>query len=125
MEYYFYIGITIDIFVLISKFFHRFACSLEKACITTIEEGKMTKDLAVCVHGTQNVTEGTYLNTHDFLLTVENKLQNLMKQKWLEWLGTSEEGSCQLCFHFLYTTFSQALAKRRAAISLQFSIILL
>ncbi|VDM18878.1 unnamed protein product [Wuchereria bancrofti] len=58
----------------------KFTHTLEKACITTIEEGKMTKDLAICIHGTQNATQATYLNTQDFLHAVESKLQFLMKQ---------------------------------------------
>jgi isocitrate dehydrogenase len=29
----------------------RFSNTLEKACIDTIEEGKMTKDLAICIYG--------------------------------------------------------------------------
>lgn len=39
----------------------------------------MTKDLAICIHGTQGATEDTYLNTHDFLCAIESKLQFLMK----------------------------------------------
>ncbi|VDN82419.1 unnamed protein product [Brugia pahangi] len=58
----------------------KFTHTLEKACITTIEEGKMTKDLAICIHGTQNATQASYLNTQDFLHAVESKLQFLMKQ---------------------------------------------
>ncbi|VDK80252.1 unnamed protein product [Litomosoides sigmodontis] len=58
----------------------KFAHTLEKACITTIEEGKMTKDLAVCIHGTQGATQSTYLTTQDFLHAVDSKLQFLMKE---------------------------------------------
>ncbi|KAM3721145.1 Isocitrate dehydrogenase [Dirofilaria immitis] len=57
----------------------RFAYMLEKACTTTIEEGKMTKDLAICIHGRQNATQATYLNTEDFLHAVDSKLQCLAK----------------------------------------------
>lgn len=31
--------------------FYRFALTLEKACIDTVEQGKMTKDLSICIHG--------------------------------------------------------------------------
>uniref|UniRef100_A0A8R1U2Z1 Isocitrate dehydrogenase [NADP] n=1 Tax=Onchocerca volvulus TaxID=6282 RepID=A0A8R1U2Z1_ONCVO len=55
----------------------KFAHMLEKACITTIEEGKMTKDLAICIYGKENATEATYLNTQDFLHAVNSKLQCL------------------------------------------------
>jgi isocitrate dehydrogenase len=36
---------------------------LEAAVIETIEKGSMTKDLAICVHGTSKVTPDQYLNT--------------------------------------------------------------
>ena len=29
----------------------KFALTLEKACVETIEEGKMTKDLSICIYG--------------------------------------------------------------------------
>eukprot|EP00879_Flechtneria_rotunda_P033412 GHRR01037001.1.p1 GENE.GHRR01037001.1~~GHRR01037001.1.p1 ORF type:complete len:415 (+),score=153.36 GHRR01037001.1:154-1398(+) len=43
-------------------------CSdLEAAVIETIEAGKMTKDLAICVHGTTKVAPDQYLNTEAFM----------------------------------------------------------
>lgn len=30
---------------------HRFAQTLEKVCVETVESGAMTKDLAGCIHG--------------------------------------------------------------------------
>lgn len=33
----------------------RFSLTLEKACIDTIEAGKMTKDLSICIHGSKKV----------------------------------------------------------------------
>lgn len=30
---------------------HRFAQTLEKVCVDTVESGTMTKDLAGCIHG--------------------------------------------------------------------------
>jgi hypothetical protein len=33
----------------------RFCTDLEKAVISTVEQGHMTKDLAICVHGTTKV----------------------------------------------------------------------
>lgn len=53
---------------------------LEKACIDTIESGKMTKDLAGCIHGIKNVKPGMYLNTLDFLSAIDETFQNLMKK---------------------------------------------
>ncbi len=51
-----------------------FALKLEKACIDTVESGKMTKDLALCVHGS-NLPQGSYLNTNAFLEAVESDLK--------------------------------------------------
>lgn len=53
---------------------------LEKACIDTIESGKMTKDLAGCIHGIKNVKPGMYLNTLDFLSAIDEQFQFLMKK---------------------------------------------
>jgi len=44
----------------------RFARTLEKVCVDTIEGGKMTKDLAISIYG-NNVPAGTFLTTGDFL----------------------------------------------------------
>ncbi len=40
---------------------------LETAVIDTIKAGKMTKDLAICVHNTTKVTPDQYLNTEPFM----------------------------------------------------------
>jgi len=53
-----------------------FCSTLEKACIDTVESGKMTKDLAICVKGSNDVKEGeNYLNTQDFLSAIEDNLK--------------------------------------------------
>jgi isocitrate dehydrogenase len=44
----------------------RFAKALEEVCVETVESGKMTKDLAVCIHG-NSLPPGSYLNTDQFL----------------------------------------------------------
>jgi len=44
-----------------------FATKLEKACVDCVDSGKMTKDLAGCIHGLKNVKPEHYLNTMDFL----------------------------------------------------------
>ncbi|MDH4467096.1 MAG: isocitrate dehydrogenase (NADP(+)) [Bacteriovoracaceae bacterium] len=54
----------------------RFAETLEQVCIQTVESGKMTKDLAACIHGDQ-VPESAYLSTEDFLQAID---QNLLKK---------------------------------------------
>ncbi|KAL1140909.1 hypothetical protein AAG570_000837 [Ranatra chinensis] len=56
----------------------RFANLLEQACIDTIESGKMTKDLAGCIHGLSNVKEGMYQHTEDFLAAVKENLNQKM-----------------------------------------------
>uniref|UniRef100_A0A8D8XLA9 Isocitrate dehydrogenase [NADP] n=1 Tax=Cacopsylla melanoneura TaxID=428564 RepID=A0A8D8XLA9_9HEMI len=58
----------------------RFTKSLEEACVETIEGGKMTKDLAACIHGLSNVKEGThYQNTDDFLGLIKERLDAKLK----------------------------------------------
>jgi isocitrate dehydrogenase len=44
----------------------RFCGLLEETCIETVESGKMTKDLALCVHG-EKLKESDYLRTEEFL----------------------------------------------------------
>ena len=52
-----------------------FTLKLEKACIDTVESGKMTKDLALCVHG-NNIPQGSYLSTSAYLEAVEKELKS-------------------------------------------------
>ncbi|XP_066942604.1 isocitrate dehydrogenase [NADP] cytoplasmic [Macrobrachium rosenbergii] len=56
----------------------RFAVTLEKVCIDTIESGAMTKDLAICIKGMANVTREDYLNTFEFLDKLAENLQKNM-----------------------------------------------
>lgn len=51
----------------------RFAETLEKVCVDTIESGKMTKDLAVCIYG-DKVESSQYLNTEAFLEALNQAL---------------------------------------------------
>ncbi|MCU0442675.1 MAG: isocitrate dehydrogenase (NADP(+)) [Bacteroidia bacterium] len=54
---------------------------LEKVCIETVESGKMTKDLAVCIHGNK-VEHGThYLYTEEFLDAVDKLLNQKMNAR--------------------------------------------
>jgi isocitrate dehydrogenase len=55
----------------------RWAETLEKICVSTIEGGAMTKDLAVCIHGNK-VPEGSYLYTDDFL----DKIAENFRKAW-------------------------------------------
>lgn len=56
-----------------------FAEALEKVCIETVEEGKMTKDLALIVYG-NNVTPDQYLTTEKFLDALDENLQKKLKK---------------------------------------------
>jgi isocitrate dehydrogenase len=50
-----------------------FCQALEDVCIQTIEAGKMTKDLALCIHGSK-LTEENYLTTEEFLSELDKNL---------------------------------------------------
>ena len=52
-----------------------FANALEQVCIETVESGKMTKDLALIIHG-KKLKEEHYLTTEEFLEAIDNNLQN-------------------------------------------------
>jgi isocitrate dehydrogenase len=54
-----------------------FAQALEKVCVEVVESGKMTKDLAVCVHGNKVSHGEHYLYTEEFL----NELDSALKKK--------------------------------------------
>ena len=52
-----------------------FCKTLEQVCVETVESGKMTKDLAVNIHGNK-VTHGEhYLNTEEFLAAIDDNLK--------------------------------------------------
>mmetsp|Transcript_2475 Transcript_2475/g.3070 ORF Transcript_2475/g.3070 Transcript_2475/m.3070 type:complete len:413 (-) Transcript_2475:75-1313(-) len=52
-----------------------FAESLEASIIETVESGKMTKDLAICVKGTNQVAREDYLNTFEFMDAIDATLK--------------------------------------------------
>jgi len=52
----------------------KFCEALEAVCIETVESGKMTKDLAVCIYG-NSVGKENYLTTEDFLNTIDTNLK--------------------------------------------------
>ncbi|XP_005182663.1 isocitrate dehydrogenase [NADP] cytoplasmic isoform X1 [Musca domestica] len=54
----------------------KFAETLEKVCIDTIESGFMTKDLAICIKGMNNVTRSDYMETFEFM---DKLAENLKK----------------------------------------------
>jgi isocitrate dehydrogenase len=51
----------------------RFAETLERVCIETVESGQMTKDLAILISKDQ-----PWLNTQDFLAAIDTNLQKAM-----------------------------------------------
>lgn len=54
-----------------------FAETLEKVCVSTVEAGFMTKDLAVCIHG-KDVKPNHYMNTEDFLNKIDENLKKAL-----------------------------------------------
>ena len=58
-----------------------FSKSLEAAIIETVENGFMTKDLAICVHNTMDVPRDSYLNTEEFM----DKISETLKTKTSSW----------------------------------------
>lgn len=59
----------------------RFSATLEKVCRDIIDiDGKMTKDLALSIHG-GNLNRSHYLNTEEFLSAIEAKLTDLWSKE--------------------------------------------
>lgn len=58
-----------------------FSKTLEETIIETVEAGFMTKDLAICVHNTNDVARDTYLNTLEFM----DKIAENLKAKASSW----------------------------------------
>lgn len=55
-----------------------FAEAIEKTCIETVESGKMTKDLAMLIHG-NDIKTNQYLTTEGFLDAIDENLQKKLK----------------------------------------------
>ena len=59
-----------------------FCNTLESSVIETVESGCMTKDLAICVHGTMDISKDKYATTMEFIKKVADNLKkNLQKAK--------------------------------------------
>lgn len=56
-----------------------FCQTLEKVCVETVESGKMTKDLAVCMHGNKVSHGEHYLYTEEFLDAIDANLKAKLK----------------------------------------------
>jgi isocitrate dehydrogenase len=57
-----------------------FCQTLEKVCVATVESGKMTKDLAVCIHGSKVKHGEHYLYTEEFLSAIDENLKVALKK---------------------------------------------
>nr|CAD1838347.1 unnamed protein product [Ananas comosus var. bracteatus] len=55
-----------------------FVQNLESACIETVESGKMTKDLALLIHGPK-VSREHYLSTEEFIDAVAQRLEEKLQ----------------------------------------------
>jgi len=57
----------------------KFAENLESVCVETIEGGVMTKDLAICIKGMNNITRADYQETFEFLNSLAENLKKKME----------------------------------------------
>ncbi|HEY0608396.1 MAG TPA: NADP-dependent isocitrate dehydrogenase [Chitinophaga sp.] len=57
-----------------------FCHALEQVCVETVESGKMTKDLAVCIHGNKVEHGKHFLYTEEFLQELDNALKAKLKK---------------------------------------------
>ncbi len=55
-----------------------FCKKLEEAVITTVENGNMTKDLAICVAGSNDVAREKYQTTEEFMNSITATFKKLM-----------------------------------------------
>nr|GEV49051.1 isocitrate dehydrogenase [NADP] [Tanacetum cinerariifolium] len=55
-----------------------FVRKLESACVETVESGKMTKDLAILIHG-PTASRESYLNTEEFIDAVAQNLESKLQ----------------------------------------------
>jgi isocitrate dehydrogenase len=56
----------------------KFAETLEKVCVDTVESGAMTKDLAASIHNTTNPPANTYQSTEQFMETLGANLKKAL-----------------------------------------------
>jgi len=63
-----------------NKDLQNFSHLMEKACVETVDSGKMTKDLAACIHGLKNVKEEHYLYTMDFLDAIAEQFEKMQRK---------------------------------------------
>jgi len=56
----------------------KFAETLEKVCVDTVEGGTLTKDLAASIHGTTSPPENTYLTIEKFMEALETNFKKAL-----------------------------------------------
>jgi len=56
----------------------KYSQNLEEACIETVEQGFMTKDLALCIRSAKELQRSHYLNTVEFMDKVDQALKKKM-----------------------------------------------
>jgi isocitrate dehydrogenase len=56
-----------------------FCSKLENACISTVQNGKMTKDLAICIKGNSVKPQIDYLYTEDFINEIAEELLKIIQ----------------------------------------------
>ncbi|KAG4914420.1 hypothetical protein JHK87_051977 [Glycine soja] len=56
-----------------------FTQKLEAACVETVESGKMTKDLAILIHGPK-VSREFYLNAEEFIDAVAHTIERKLRE---------------------------------------------
>jgi isocitrate dehydrogenase len=61
-----------------NKELEKFSLNLERAVIKTVETGKMTKDLAICIHGSK-MERQHWLTTTKFLDAIEETFKEIQK----------------------------------------------
>ncbi|MFI5133503.1 MAG: NADP-dependent isocitrate dehydrogenase [Chitinophagales bacterium] len=57
----------------------KFSTALEEVCVETVESGKMTKDLAICIHGNKVNHGEHYLYTEEFLDAIDHNLKKKLR----------------------------------------------
>ncbi len=57
-----------------------FCTALEQVCVETVESGKMTKDLAVCIYGNKVNHGEHYLYTEEFLAALDTNLKTKLNK---------------------------------------------
>jgi len=58
-----------------------FCEKLEQSTIEAVENGEMTKDLAICIQNRNDVPRSSYLNTLQYIQAVRKRLEKKLESK--------------------------------------------